>query len=107
MIRSRCSTFSLNHSVAVAEVDPKLAATTTDAAPSARAVPAAEAVAWRESAKTEASCETTTEAVPRDSGKNSHEAGLGSLSVSASVVQEVHVCATHKKPRLLIKFIEG
>eukprot|EP00605_Chrysophyceae_sp_TOSAG23-4_P000461 GSChrysophyteH1.ASY1.ANO1.519.1 assembled CDS len=35
-----------------------------------------------------------------------HEAGLGSLSVSASVVQEVHVCATHKKPRLLIKFIE-
>ncbi len=29
-----------------------------------------------------------------------------SLSISETVTQEVHVCATHKKPRLLIKFIE-
>jgi superfamily II DNA/RNA helicase len=30
---------------------------------------------------------------------------LSSLAVSKSITQEVHVCATHKKPRLLIKFV--
>lgn len=30
---------------------------------------------------------------------------ISSLAVSQSIVQEVHVCASHKKPRLLIKFV--
>jgi superfamily II DNA/RNA helicase len=49
---------------------------------------------------------TAPVAATGDENSSRSHASLSSLSVSESVVQEVHVCATHKKPRLLIKFIQ-
>ena len=43
----------------------------------------------------------STEQKPEGSTKE----GVSSLAVSESITQVVHVCATHKKPRLLIKSI--
>lgn len=43
-----------------------------------------------------AAAETTDAAASRD---------VSSIAVSESITQQVHVCASHKKPRLLIKFL--
>lgn len=33
-------------------------------------------------------------------------AALSSISVSSTILQKIHICAPHKRPRLLLKFIE-
>ena len=46
------------------------------------------------------------EAQPSSSSSSSLSNQLSSVAVSSSIIQHVHVCANHKKPRLLLHFIE-
>ena len=94
---SRVSTIRVNVSAAVA---PRDQATPPAPAP-AKATTAAPA-----KPTTAAAPEETTAAAPEETAPAEGHRGSSLAKIAANVRQQVHVCATHKRPRLLLRFLE-
>ena len=50
--------------------------------------------------------EETTAAAPEEAAPAEGHRGSSLAKIAANVRQQVHVCATHKRPRLLLRFLE-
>ena len=108
----RCNTFEMGSANAAKAKEASAAAAAAASASASASAAAAATTAAAEPAATDTDVNATEkdsagkkEAAPVAPAPISSLHSTSSLSVSTTVTQEVHVCATHKKPRLLIKFI--